>query len=80
MNTGHCADLKSGMTDDQFAALATLIGLKDSPSARAARRVLVGGMKMTEAARLEGVSQPSVSITVKRCRAAIELAAVVAGS
>lgn len=68
------------MNDDQFSALADLLQLRDGPSKRAARQVLVEAMSPADAARQEGISPQSVSNAVTRCRRGLSLAARVIGS
>ncbi len=66
------------MTADQFAALAKLARLRESPSATAARLVLVDGLDLAEAARQAGCSYNAAWQSLQTCRAVIELARVVA--
>lgn len=64
------------MTPTQFAALAQLTRLRQSPSAAAARAVLVDGMRPADAARAHGVSPAGVSNAVTRMRKALDLASI----
>jgi hypothetical protein len=49
------------MTDDQFAALAELLRLRQSASGEAARLVLVEGLSVGDAAACVGISSPAAS-------------------
>lgn len=62
------------MTADQFAALAHLARLQQSPSREAARLVLVDGLTVKDAAAHVGISVPGANQAVLRCRRALELA------
>ena len=62
------------LTNDQFDALAQLLRLRASPSQRAARLVLVGGMTQAAAARELDVLSQSVYNAVARVRTGLELA------
>lgn len=67
------------MTNDQFAALATLMPLHDTPSREAARLVLVDGVRPADAARATGISPAAVSNVVSKCRARLALAQAAVG-
>lgn len=67
------------MTSDQFAALATLMGLRTGPAQDAARLVLVGGLSKAEAARQAGCAPQSADQAVQRCQRVIGLARQVVG-
>lgn len=62
------------MTDNQFTALATLIGLRQSASREAARLVLVDGLSVIDAAARAGITQQGANQAVLRCRRGIDLA------
>lgn len=62
------------MTAHQFAALATLISLRQSASRDAARLVLVDGLSVLDAAERCGISVQGANQAVLRCRRALELA------
>lgn len=65
------------MTEQQFAALAQLLRLRHGPAREAARLVMVGGLRVTDAAARTGLSQPAVSNALARCRRGLRLAAAV---
>lgn len=67
------------MTDLQFQALAELLSLRSGPAREAARLVLVDGLPVGAAAVQAGVSQPSASNALARCRRGMELARRVVG-
>lgn len=63
-----------GMTGEQYDALVNLMrGNPDSPANRAARRVLVDGIKQADAKRETGVSRDTVSKAVRRYSEADQL-------
>lgn len=65
---------------EQFDALAELLALREGrPAREAARLVLVDGLAPSAAADLTGLSRPSVSNALARCRRGIELSHRVAG-
>lgn len=66
------------MTSTQFEALATLTGLRHGPTQVGAALVLVDGVRVTDAAVQAGISQPSLSNTLARCRATLDLVQVLA--
>ncbi len=68
------------MTKEQFAALADLLRLRDSPSRAAARLVLVDELTPAEAARAAGTTPQAVSNALASCRRGIALAQIVAGT
>jgi hypothetical protein len=61
------------LTPVQFDALAAL-GLTPGADVDAARRVLVEGLTVAEAAQSVGVGQPEVNATLGRCEAILTLA------
>ena len=67
------------MTPTQFEALATLSGLRHGPTQVGAALVLVDGVRVTDAAAQAGISQPSLSNTLARCRDTLRLAQVLRG-
>jgi DNA-directed RNA polymerase specialized sigma24 family protein len=67
------------MSEKQFEALSMLLRLRPGPAREAARLVLVKGMRVTDAARTVGASQPSVSNAVRRCLRGLTLAEKAAG-
>lgn len=67
------------MTADQFDALAQLLSLRTGPAKDGARLVLVDGLRGIDAAQLVGASASSISNTVQRVRAGLELAKRAAG-
>jgi predicted DNA-binding protein (UPF0251 family) len=56
------------LTSDQFAALATLAGLRSAKTAEAARLVMVFGLPVGAAADRAGISQSAASHTIARVR------------
>lgn len=71
--------VRGAMTNLQFQALAELLRLRAGPVREAARLVLVEGVPVGSAAVQAGVSQPSVSNALARCRRGMELARRVVG-
>lgn len=67
------------MTEAQFAALAQLLRLRPGPAQDAAKLVMVQGLPTTDAARTVGMDYRAATYAVKRVRAGLELAKVVAG-
>lgn len=63
------------MTPAQFTALASLAGMLDSPSRRAAELVLVNGLTQAQAAVLAGISVQGVSQALQRIKRAQRLIA-----
>lgn len=61
------------LTEDQFAALAELLRMRDSPSREAARKVLVEGEEAASVAEQLSISQSGVSRALMRCRRGLEL-------
>lgn len=62
------------MTNDQFAALAELIRLRQGPAQECIRLVLVDGLTQTEACALAGLSRQAGHQAVKRALRGLELA------
>lgn len=58
------------MTRQQFAQLALLARLRSSRAQEGARLVLCEGLKQVEAAQALGITQTTISQTIKRLRLA----------
>jgi predicted DNA-binding protein (UPF0251 family) len=67
------------MTTAQFAALATLMRLRDGPTTEAVRLVLVDGLKESAAAAQVGSDYKLTWAAVDRARKGLALARVAAG-
>lgn len=67
------------MTNDQFAALAELLRLRDGGAREAARLILVEGLGVTEAGVRAGVSRQSAGAAAQRCREGLVLVRVAVG-
>lgn len=67
------------MTNQQFDALAKLIRIRDSTSARAARAHFVDGLRPADAARAVGCTPGAANAIIRRCRNALALVWTVAG-
>jgi DNA-directed RNA polymerase specialized sigma24 family protein len=62
------------LTIEQFDALASLMSLRNSPSAKAAKLHMVDDMRIVDAARNAGCTTRAVSNSVARVKAALQLA------
>jgi len=69
----------NSMTPAQFAALATLLRLRNSSSAKAARLVLVEGLDKPTAAARYGITTHSLYQCLANCGRGRLLAQIVAG-
>ena len=67
------------MTDAQFTALSKLIRLRASPSAEAARLMLVRGMSRNHAAERAGCTADAARKAAARVQSALDLARIAAG-
>lgn len=67
------------MTPAQFAAISTLIRLRQSPSRASAYLVLVDGIQQVHAAIQCGLAPQNVNQVVQSVRRAMELAEIAAG-
>lgn len=67
------------MTDDQFEALATLMGLHLSPSRDAARLILVDGMTPVEAGKQTGITRQGAWQSAKKCKRMLTIAMIATG-
>jgi len=67
------------LDDSQFAALASLLRLRNGSSRESARLVLVEGLRICDAAARTGLSQPAVSNAISRCCRGMRLAQIVVG-
>jgi len=67
------------MTEDQFEAVAELLGGSSAPLRQAVRLVLVDGLTHEEAAALVGVDRPNVTRRVGQARFKLETAKRAAG-
>lgn len=65
------------MTEQQFDALAKLIRLRASASAKAAKLYFVQGLRVTDAAKKAGCSPQAAQNSISSCRKACELVRLV---
>jgi hypothetical protein len=65
-----------GMTRTQFERLSTLAKVRDTPSLKAARLVLLAGIRPGEAARESGTTPQALSNVLRKIKASMSMESV----